>query len=396
MNDTDVDLNPSWGEWVSGTLDALKHFAKEELTDEVFKQRLDDAAEKIAESTHMSDEAKERQRKHLERIKNDPVRYKKVKGSYENLQGQIAGELGRQQGIENKGLQLKNILKGLGKASAWTSYGMGAFDLMQAIDRHDPVAAGKELVGFFAGLAFSGLVFLAIPGLVAPIIFGSLAGMFAEHYAKELLPNDWAKQIGDFLLDDLHLAQMWEAIESWADEAGDTINTKVNEFYQEALALLPTLDPLVSDLDGDGIETISALRKTLFNHNNDHIKTASGWVSSDDGFLVLDRNHNGTIDDGSELFGDNTPTEAGGTAAHGFAALSEIDTNADGVIDINDKQFSELRVWRDLNQDGVSQTDELFSLEALGIVHQRTEGRKRKAVSVSKRLMTEDCFLKAA
>lgn len=67
-------------------------------------------------------------------------------------------------------------------------------------------------------------------------------------------------------------------------------------------------DPLTLDLDGDGIETIAAagFSGSLFDHNRDGIRTATGWVSADDGLLVRDLNGNGKIDNGGELFGDNT------------------------------------------------------------------------------------------
>ena len=92
----------------------------------------------------------------------------------------------------------------------------------------------------------------------------------------------------------------------------------------------------------------------LFDHNKDRIKTGTGWVKPDDGLLVLDRNGNGTIDDGSELFGVDTDN-----ANHGFDALRRHDLNSSGNIDSSDSVFSNLRAWRDLNQDGISQANEL-------------------------------------
>ncbi|STR00259.1 Cyclolysin [Kingella potus] len=129
------------------------------------------------------------------------------------------------------------------------------------------------------------------------------------------------------------------------------------------------VDPLVLDLDGDGIETVAAngFAGSLFDHDNDGIRTAGGWLASDDGFLVWDKNGNGRIDNGTELFGDNTALSGGKKAAHGFAALAQHDGNKDGVIDAKDKIFSQLRVWRDLNQDGISQSGELFTAASLKI-----------------------------
>ncbi|WP_167740572.1 calcium-binding protein [Eikenella corrodens] len=125
------------------------------------------------------------------------------------------------------------------------------------------------------------------------------------------------------------------------------------------------VDPLALDLDGNGIRTIAAnqFSGSLFDHDGDGIRTASGWVAKEDGLLVYDRNGDGIINNGSELFGDATRLKNGGTAAHGFAALADLDDNGDGKIDAADKAFSSLRVWRDLNQDGISQEGELLTLE---------------------------------
>ena len=135
----------------------------------------------------------------------------------------------------------------------------------------------------------------------------------------------------------------------------------------------PRRDPLVLDLDADGLET-TALNTTnpiYFDHDGDGVKTATGWIKPDDGFLVLDRNANGIIDNGRELFGDATliPNGTGGTrnAVDGFEALSAQDTNVDGKVDNTDTNFTNLRIWQDLNQDGTSQSNELFTLTSLNI-----------------------------
>jgi hypothetical protein len=100
-----------------------------------------------------------------------------------------------------------------------------------------------------------------------------------------------------------------------------------------------------------------------------------GWTApeSREGFLVLDRNGNGTIDNGSELFGNHTPLPSGEIAANGYLALAAFDEpsaggNADGVIDMSDALFSQLRVWIDTNHNGISEPSELHRLDELGIV----------------------------
>ncbi|MFO1257780.1 MAG: calcium-binding protein [Gammaproteobacteria bacterium] len=126
----------------------------------------------------------------------------------------------------------------------------------------------------------------------------------------------------------------------------------------------PRQDPLALDLDNDGIESISAYVETpiLFDHDGDGIKTGTGWLKPDDGWLVLDRNSNGKIDSGRELFGVDTIKSNGQFAKDGFDALADYDQNKDGKITDADNIYARLRVWRDLNQDGISQPHELTSL----------------------------------
>jgi hypothetical protein len=87
------------------------------------------------------------------------------------------------------------------------------------------------------------------------------------------------------------------------------------------------------------------------------------WPTSATPWLAFDRNGNGTIDDGSELFGSSTALQAGGTARNGFEALAEYDSNHDRFVDSSDCAWSRLLIWRDINGDGVSQPAELSSAD---------------------------------
>ena len=145
-----------------------------------------------------------------------------------------------------------------------------------------------------------------------------------------------------------------------AEKPGDEFpnNVLATEVVQTARAFIT---PLVLDLDGDGVELTSIDQGTLFDLNNDGILDRTGFVAADDGLLALDRNGDGIINNQSELFGNSD------TAEDGFARLSELDSNGDGVFDTNDDAFDDVVIFQDLNQDGVSDANELFSLADHGI-----------------------------
>jgi hypothetical protein len=128
-----------------------------------------------------------------------------------------------------------------------------------------------------------------------------------------------------------------------------------------------TKSPLVFDLDDDGIETTIVGYGTYFDHDGNGFAERTGWVGPDDGLLVMDRNGNGIIDNGTELFGNHTILNNGKKAANGFQALAELDDNQDGKIDASDAAYYQLKVWQDLDSNGYSAADELKSLDELGI-----------------------------
>ncbi len=146
------------------------------------------------------------------------------------------------------------------------------------------------------------------------------------------------------------------------------ISDLISEPWDRAKNWFPRRDPLAIDMDGDGIETTGADGSVLFDHNGDGVKTGTGWVSADDGFIVLDRNGNGTIDTGAELFGVDTVKADGSLATDGFDALSDLDSNGDAVFDAKDTEFANVKIWQDLDQDGISDPGELTSLTDAGIV----------------------------
>jgi len=224
----------------------------------------------------------------------------------------------------------------------------------------------KVEVGDLLNIAGNGLSFaggaLAVAGVGAAITLPLAAGGIAVAVLG-MVANQNAWVVND-------VGTAWHG--STASIYGNVSPTTNTTFLSSQTASPLRVDPLILDLDNDGLETlgINSNDPILFDHNGNGVKTGTGWVKSDDAFLVLvlDRNGNGSIDNGRELFGDSTPLSAGGVAADGFAALAQEDTNGDGKVDSLDARFANLRLWRDFNQDGISQAGELFTLASQNII----------------------------
>ena len=125
--------------------------------------------------------------------------------------------------------------------------------------------------------------------------------------------------------------------------------------------------PIVLDLNKNGITSTKLDNTVYFDHDNNGFKEATAWVEKDDGLLALDKNGNGKIDNGSELFGNHTVsnTAYGYTdpkATNGYEALKTYDINNDNVIDEKDEIFSKLKIWKDKNSNGITDEGELSSL----------------------------------
>tara|TARA_Y100001970_G_C14196891_1_gene838649 strand:- start:867 stop:2150 length:1284 start_codon:yes stop_codon:yes gene_type:complete len=124
------------------------------------------------------------------------------------------------------------------------------------------------------------------------------------------------------------------------------------------------VDPIVLDLDGDGLEFIHVQGNSIdFSMDPAGTITPKDWLSPDDGFLVFDKNENNKVDDITELFSEFF---ADGVSS-GMEALKIFDENNDFVIDAKDSFFSKLLIWQDKNVDGKTDEGELNNISDFGI-----------------------------
>jgi Ca2+-binding RTX toxin-like protein len=176
------------------------------------------------------------------------------------------------------------------------------------------------------------------------------------------------------------LNELLRILEALRNPPESTVSETTREYYQiQAQQALfhqaedgfatahVVVDPLVVDLDGNGFETTGQADGVYFDLDNNGFAEKTSWISGgNDGFIALDLNENGIIDNGTELFGNYTKLSSGKLAKNGFEALSQYDKNADGKIDENDEVYDKLQVWVD-NGNGTTENSELHSLSELGI-----------------------------
>ncbi len=141
-------------------------------------------------------------------------------------------------------------------------------------------------------------------------------------------------------------------------------NTVLN-FTSGSFTAVGMFAPVVLDLDGDGIELVERKKsQAVFDYKGDNIGDDTGWVSGDDGFLVIDRDNDGVITEASEL----TLAAEDSDARTGLQGLAALDSDGNGVVNGDDARFGELRIWQDRNGNGRTDAGELRTLEQAGVV----------------------------
>jgi hypothetical protein len=233
-------------------------------------------------------------------------------------------------------------LDALGIAGDVLDIGIALYGAQLLYSQGDNRGAANALangLGEFAGGAL-GVGAVALIGLTGPI--GIAAGLILGYVGSEL-GGSLADRLFNYLTG-----------EDWIDGVGDDFSDALRD------QLRRLIDPIVLDLDGNGIElTPRATSNVYFDMDGDGIKEQTGWVKPTDGLLAIDSNANGQIDNINELIGD--------LGRSGFAELISYDLNKDRVINANDSIWSQFRVWLDSNSNGITDTGELRTLASLNI-----------------------------
>ncbi|MDR1062612.1 MAG: hypothetical protein LBL48_01535, partial [Azoarcus sp.] len=145
-------------------------------------------------------------------------------------------------------------------------------------------------------------------GLDATVMNSSLFTiMLGTYFSDDPAMKDMVAKWLEYVIPHIEEKTILDALLNLSKTLGE-IGESINDLFLRARDWVPPRDPLALDLDGDGIETIGigGANTVLFDHDGNGIRTGTGWLKPDDAFLVLDRNGNGKIDNGGELFGVDT------------------------------------------------------------------------------------------
>ena len=148
-------------------------------------------------------------------------------------------------------------------------------------------------------------------------------------------------------------------------DGNDGTDTVVGiEFAQFADQTISITSPIILDLDGGGVETLSASQSNArYDMDGDGIGDDTSWFGRGEGLLFLDRDGNGTLSNAGEMsFTGDVPN-----ARSDLEGLAAFDSNGDGQLSAADARFREFRIWRDRNGNGVVDRREVMTLARAGV-----------------------------
>jgi Ca2+-binding RTX toxin-like protein len=150
----------------------------------------------------------------------------------------------------------------------------------------------------------------------------------------------------------------WDDLGNFANRAGECLDDRLDAASR--LFGSSYISPIIVDMDGDGLELTRVSQSNVnFDLDNNGIAERTGWLKGDDAFVVRDLNNNGVIDNQREMLGVDSVSSA-------LDKLKAYDTNNDGFV-AGAAEFGNLRLWRDVNQNGRTDSGELKTLTESGI-----------------------------
>lgn len=309
-----------------------------------------------------------------------PIAVKNIINNYNNGITDIADftheRFKAQAGAINTATNFSKALKAMAIAERAIDWHESGYDPTEGLNQYLDYALTAIVMGAFGGATtLAGFPPLIAIGLTVGVNVAPYIKAFAEHTANQFeIAVNGLVDLGNALhslaeLTGIGLGELTLGIQRFLESAGlEAAAQGVHDAGEWMAAVWEATgdakwngSPLVLDLDGDGVELISLVNSnTYWDIDEDSFAELTGWVSGDDGLLAIDLDGDGLITGHAELFGSLTED--------GFSALAVYDTNADGVIDVNDAQFGDLLVWQDVNENGVSDAGELLTLSDLNIV----------------------------